>query len=93
MSGQPAANCDVKAAGQGDNEGCPIDAPAASKSFGAPFNAAGGGVFAFLWDSVGNSTSTSAAVADGKMAAWFFARGNVPPDLSATGTPAPQSWG
>ena len=97
MSGPPAADCDVKAAGQGENEGCPIDAAAASKSFGAPFNDADGGVFAFLWDSAGNATELEdgrGGAADGKMAAWYFDRSHIPADLAASaGTPEPKGWG
>lgn len=87
MSGQPAVNCDVKAFGQGNNEGCPIDAPAALNSYGTPFNSVGGGVFAFLWDSTGTAST-------GKMAAWFFDRRNIPSDLKggAIGMPNPKSW-
>ena len=42
-----------------------------SKSYGAPFNAGGGGVFAFLWDHASPALTNEAAVgSDGKLAAW-----------------------
>lgn len=48
-------------------------------SFGAGFNAAGGGVYSFLWDNTG-------------MTFWFFSRSDIPADITS-GTPDPSSWG
>ncbi|KAI0005363.1 concanavalin A-like lectin/glucanase domain-containing protein [Russula compacta] len=68
-------NC---AALQTGNEGCGIRA-SQTNSFGAPFNNAGGGVYAMLWDNSGISI-------------WFFSRGNIPSDITAS-APVPEGWG
>lgn len=69
------------------NTGCAfLDTDTAS--YGAGLNAAGGGVFAMLWDDDGISV-------------WFFPRASVPADLQAIGaktinpsaTADPTSWG
>ncbi|PSN62650.1 hypothetical protein BS50DRAFT_603323 [Corynespora cassiicola Philippines] len=91
------SNCDVNAAGQGTNVGCSIKAPASVKgspgsafpsdmelpSYGASFNAAGGGVYAMEW------TSDYIAV-------WFIPR-TAPTFSSLFGDPAaapdPSAWG
>ncbi|KAG8743609.1 hypothetical protein FRC10_011672 [Ceratobasidium sp. 414] len=48
-------------------------------SFGAPFNAVGGGVFATRWDSNG-------------VYGWFFHRSTIPRDITSN-TPNPLNWG
>ncbi|XP_006461842.1 hypothetical protein AGABI2DRAFT_178839 [Agaricus bisporus var. bisporus H97] len=71
----------------GDNTGCGFIDPNES-SYGAGFNAAGGGVFAHLWDQSG-------------IKIWHFARNEIPQDIQAisdygaatTGSPNPDSWG
>ncbi|GAA6027323.1 hypothetical protein JCM8097_002593 [Rhodosporidiobolus ruineniae] len=70
-----AANCSVYAA---SNAGCGVQDPSPT-SFGSGFNAAGGGVFAMLWDSSG-------------IAVYFFQRDAIPADI-ASGAPSPSSWG
>ena len=76
-NGQPCTNCDVKAAGQYNNQGCGITGSA--NSYGAPFNANRGGVFATEWTAAG-------------IQVWYFARGAIPSDI-ASGKPAPSAWG
>ncbi|KZP32443.1 glycoside hydrolase family 16 protein [Athelia psychrophila] len=68
-------NC---AAAESGNQGCGMRSPQGN-SFGAPFNANGGGVYAMLWDGAGISI-------------FFFARGSVPADID-TGAPDPTGWG
>lgn len=60
------------------NAGCSIR-DRSSTSFGAPFNAAGGGAFAMRWASDG-------------ITVWSFPRGSVPADLDAR-NPQPDGWG
>ncbi|KAL9043785.1 MAG: hypothetical protein Q9214_003038 [Letrouitia sp. 1 TL-2023] len=73
-------NCDVNAPGQDKNAGCAIRHPMAdSMSFGAGFNAVGGGVYATEWTSQGISV-------------WHFPRVDVPADISS-GNPDPTNWG
>ena len=61
------------------NEGCIAEVPT-DASYGAGFAAAGGGVYALLWDE-----------ADG-LSFWFFQRGSIPSDVPTT-TPNPAGWG
>ncbi|RMD43330.1 hypothetical protein DV735_g1817, partial [Chaetothyriales sp. CBS 134920] len=73
------SNCDVNAPDQSKNAGCSI-VDTSNLTFGAGFNAAGGGVYATEW------TSSFIKI-------WFFPRGSVPSDI-ASGNPQPQaSWG
>lgn len=87
-TGNPATNCYIKYPGQDDNQGCsigsnPEDSP---KPYGAPFNAAGGGVYVMLWE---YSKPTAAAAPqhaeevqdDGHISLWFFGRDSIPQDL------------
>ncbi|ORY27342.1 concanavalin A-like lectin/glucanase domain-containing protein [Naematelia encephala] len=67
-------NCDSSAGGTG----CSIVDPSAS-SYGDPFNSAGGGVFAALWD--GNGI---------KM--WSWNRAQIPSDITNE-SPSPENWG
>ncbi|RDB28980.1 putative glycosidase C21B10.07 [Hypsizygus marmoreus] len=60
------------------NQGCGIRAPT-SNSFGAGFNANGGGTYAMQWDSSG-------------IAVYFFPRGSQPADITAE-VPRPETWG
>lgn len=62
----------------GYNVGCGIR-DNRTTSFGAGFNAAGGGVYAMQW------TSDYVRV-------WFFARGSIPSDILSR-QPNPASWG
>ncbi|KAJ7151515.1 glycoside hydrolase family 16 protein [Mycena filopes] len=66
------------AAATSGNAGCGMRSKS-SNSFGAGFNANGGGVYAMQWDSTGISV-------------FFFARGSVPGDIDA-GAPQPKNWG
>jgi hypothetical protein len=66
-------NCDVYAT---SNAGCGIKG--AESSYGAPFNANKGGVYAMEW------TNTHIQV-------WYFNRNNIPSDLKAN-TPNPSTW-
>jgi len=61
-----------------DNSGCGITDPSQT-SYGEALNALGGGVFAMQWD-------------DDGIAAWFFHRSSVPPDIT-DGDPLPSGWG
>lgn len=72
------SNCDVNAAGQAANAGCSIDATS-SNTFGAGFNAIGGGVYATDW------TSQSINI-------YFFPRTAIPADITS-GSPNPSGWG
>ncbi|KZP19367.1 glycoside hydrolase family 16 protein [Athelia psychrophila] len=60
------------------NSGCGFSDPSPT-SFGPGFNAAGGGVFAHLWDSTG-------------IKIWRFARSAIPADVTSR-TPNPSGWG
>jgi len=77
ISGNVIGGTDCAALTTG-NQGCGIRA-STNNSFGAGFNANGGGVYAMKWDTTG-------------IAVYFFSRGSVPADISA-GTPQPDSWG
>ena len=71
-------NCDSNAPGQKTNAGCAYMSQDPS-SYGAGFNAGGGGVYATEW--------TSEAIA-----IWFFPRSKIPADISA-GSPDVSKWG
>ena len=71
-------NCDIKAPGQGENQGCSIGHKD-SKSYGAGLNSNGGGVFATEW--------TSEAIT-----VWFFARGAIAAGVLGE-NPDPSTWG
>ncbi|KAI9873128.1 MAG: hypothetical protein M1830_000807 [Pleopsidium flavum] len=71
-------NCDGNAPGQPNNAGCQI-ADSATNSYGAGFNANGGGVYATEW--------TSSAIS-----VYFFPRGSIPSDIGS-GNPNPAGWG
>jgi hypothetical protein len=70
-------DCDVNAAGQPTNAGCGGYC-AQSDSYGAGFNAAGGGVYAMDWRS-------------DSIRIWHFTRANIPQDIKS-GTPNPDGW-
>jgi hypothetical protein len=59
------------------NQGCGIRA-SDNKSFGAAYNANGGGVYVMRWDAAG-------------VAIWFFQPDKVPADLTAD-APRPETW-
>jgi len=71
-------NCDSNAPGQKKNAGCAYIS-SDSTSYGAGFNAVGGGVYATEW--------TGQAIA-----IWFWSRAKIPADIHA-GTPDPSKWG
>ncbi|QIW95741.1 hypothetical protein AMS68_001259 [Peltaster fructicola] len=71
-------NCDVKAAGQADNQGCQI-ATGNTQTYGTGFNNVGGGVYATEW--------TSSAIN-----VYFFPRSKIPADITS-GKPNPAGWG
>ncbi len=71
-------NCDINASGQKKNAGCGIIAKD-SNSFGAGFNAIGGGVYATEWT-------------DKAIQIWFFPRSSIPADV-ASNTPNTSKWG
>lgn len=77
---QPAENCDVHASGQYNNQGCGIKNSASTTSYGAPFNAAHGGVVALEWDATAG------------IAAWFWPHDRVPADVKARKSPDPSGW-
>ncbi|KAL8740361.1 MAG: hypothetical protein Q9190_006929 [Brigantiaea leucoxantha] len=73
-------NCDINAPGQDKNAGCAIrHAMSDSASYGAGFNAVGGGVYATEW--------TSQAIR-----IWHFPRDMISNDIK-TGKPNPAGWG
>jgi hypothetical protein len=76
-NGQPATNCYISAPNQANNQGCGIQG--AANSYGAPFNAGRGGVYATEW------TSDHIQV-------FFFDRNSIPKDITAD-APNPGSWG
>jgi hypothetical protein len=76
-NGQPGTNCWVNAPNQYGNAGCGVVGNA--DTYGAPFNDAGGGVFAT------DITATSVRM-------FFFPMAQVPADLAA-GRPDPDGWG
>lgn len=49
VDGKPATDCYIHAHADANNMGCQIKSPPDGGSMGAPFNAGGGGVYAFLW--------------------------------------------
>ncbi|RMZ92433.1 hypothetical protein DV736_g343, partial [Chaetothyriales sp. CBS 134916] len=71
-------NCDSNAAGQSPNAGCSFT-NTLTQTFGAGFNAIGGGVYATEW--------TSQAIS-----IWFFPRLLIPSDI-LNGSPDPSGWG
>lgn len=76
-----SADCNVAV---NSNTGCAFRDSDLS-SYGAGLNAAGGGVFAMLWDEAGISV-------------WFFARKDIPSDLQdlkskTNATADPNTWG
>jgi len=77
MTGTVIGGTDCAALTTG-NQGCGIRA-SSSNSFGAGFNANGGGVYAMQWD-------------DSGLAVFFFPSGSVPADIGA-GFPHPETWG
>ncbi|QRV73718.1 glycoside hydrolase family 16 protein [Ceratobasidium sp. AG-Ba] len=70
------ADCNV--IGDASNAGCGVINDSAA-SFGEPFNAVGGGVFASRWDASG-------------VYVWFFHRSTIPHDITQN-TPNPDNWG
>ncbi|KAL6300291.1 concanavalin A-like lectin/glucanase domain-containing protein [Sparassis latifolia] len=68
-------NC---AAAQSGNAGCGIRS-SQTNSYGAGFNAIGGGVYTMQWNNDGISV-------------WFFPRSSIPSDITA-GAPQPTQWG
>ena len=69
-----AADC-----GQGGGyTGCSVTSNDAT-SYGTPFDANGGGVYAMLW------TSSSIKI-------WYFASDNIPSDITSGATPNPTAW-
>ena len=79
MGGADATNCYVKAPSQYRNQGCAIINDQAA-TFGAPFNAQGGGVIATAWDAAG-------------IRAYSWPRGKVPADLTARADLNETGWG
>ncbi|KAG8907558.1 hypothetical protein FRB99_003717 [Tulasnella sp. 403] len=71
-------NGNVCSAALTGNSGCGIKNNDPT-SYGAGFNANGGGVYAMLWDTTGISI-------------WFFERQSIPSDLTAE-KPQPSKWG
>ena len=80
-------NCDIKAPGQFDNQGCSISSYN-PQSYGAGLNANGGAVYAMEWTSKG-------------ITIWFFPRDKIPADVARSttpgdttpGSPDPSKWG
>ncbi|EOA81640.1 hypothetical protein ACJQWK_10540 [Exserohilum turcicum] len=62
----------------GGSTGCGVAAPNGT-TFGTPFNAYGGGVYATLWTTTG-------------IKIWYFATRDIPADITR-GTPNPTAWG
>lgn len=76
MSGSEQNNCNTYAT---NCQGCGVRSQSTT-SFGAPFNAAGGGTYALEWSSAGAKT-------------FHWLRGHVPKDITS-GHPSPSSaWG
>jgi len=75
----PSTNCSIIAPGQARNEGCPIVGP--KGTMGPMFNAAGGGTFAWEWNTAG-----------GFIRGFFWPAGQEPADIKSQ-TPNPDSWG
>lgn len=78
--GRPATDCYVNAPSEYGNQGCGI--VGSNGSYGAPFNANGGGVYALVWD----------ASEAGGIEVYFWPRGSVPTDVTA-GRPTGSGWG
>ena len=78
LARQNTTNCDTNAPGQKKNAGCAYMS-SDSTSYGAGFNAVGGGVYATEW--------TSEAIA-----IWYFPRSKIPADI-ASKNPDPSKWG
>lgn len=72
----PSTDCTLASNAQG----CAANLPPGT--FGAPFNAGGGGAFALVWDGEG-----------ARMYFWSAACGGPPPDLAPGAAPQPASWG
>ncbi|EER38867.1 mixed-linked glucanase [Histoplasma capsulatum H143] len=70
-------DCDVHAPGQPANAGCSVQSKDTA-SYGAWFNANGGGVYA-------------TEISETAVTIWFFPRNTVPGDIE-TGTPNPKAW-
>jgi len=64
--------------GTDSNAGCGVRGPDAS--FGATFNANGGGVYAMELRTAG-------------IRVWFFPRSDIPDDITAATSPDPSTWG
>jgi len=77
ITGTVVGGTDCAAADSG-NQGCGMRSPV-NNSFGAGFNANGGGVYVMQWDNSG-------------IAVYFFPRGSIPSDIDA-GSPDPSGWG
>lgn len=77
ISGSLVGNTDCAALTTG-NQGCGIRSDS-RRSFGAPFNQAGGGVYAMEWTSQ-------------ELKIWFFSRGDIPRDITNE-KPDPSRWG
>jgi hypothetical protein len=86
----PARDCWVQDVNQGHNQGCQISASSSAGSYGRAFNAAGGGVFALLWD---HHTPAAGQQYDGQFQAWFFGRQQIPPSLTGHVAPDPSHFG
>ncbi|DAA79734.1 TPA_exp: Endo-1,3(4)-beta-glucanase [Trichophyton benhamiae CBS 112371] len=72
-------NCDVKALGQAENQGCLVEDTKGSRGYGPDFNNATGGVFATEWT-------------DQAISIWFFPREDIPKDVNSE-HPDPSKWG
>jgi len=82
LVGGPSLNCDVKAKNQGNNAGCGIRS--VNGSLGTALNAAGGGVWAMLWEK-------QTATRDGSLRSWFWPRASIPADVEAQQFSAPNA--
>ncbi|PVH95870.1 glycoside hydrolase family 16 protein [Periconia macrospinosa] len=76
QSGRKVGNADCGAGG--GFTGCGVEAPMAT-SYGTPFNANGGGVYATLWN-------------NGGIKVWYFPTRDVPANIR-NNNPDPNSWG
>ncbi|EMC95257.1 glycoside hydrolase family 16 protein [Baudoinia panamericana UAMH 10762] len=72
------SNCDINAAGQATNAGCGIS-NTNTQTYGAGFNAVGGGVYAMDFEA-------------SAITIYFFPRGAIPSDINS-GLPNPSGWG
>jgi len=75
LKGGNSTNCFIHAPNQNNNAGCGIIGP----PYGAPFNAAKGGVYALEWT-------------NDYLQAFYFARNSIPGDIYSA-SPDPSSWG